>query len=252
MTKKRKLSTTDLIIIILIISIIILGIKEVYEKIQYEKTATVVGEIVYSQSLGKDVLWDRETQKFYIQILPLGQEDGTLYLYTFTKNSTGEGEFSIWLDEMPELQVGNIVEIEYRIQDVKYLDGKEIISIKRIEPTEDMSFNMPLVPNENYFLNIKTAGMLKLGNVYHLSRVEEMRGYMLYLEYGDRSPLSAYWIDDEVIEGETDDIKEAFRTGVFNERVRVQIANALYSEFKQELPFVDYDCDVINDIEFYP
>ncbi len=252
MTKKRKLSTTDLIIIILIISIIILGIKEVYEKVQYEKTATVVGEIVYSQSLGKDKSWDRETQEFYIHILPLGQTDGALYLYTFTENSTGEGEFSVWLDEMPELQVGNIVEIEYRLQDVKFLDGKEIISIKRIEPTEDMSFNMPLVPNENYFLNIKTTGMLELGNVYHLLRFEERGGYMLYLEYGDRSPLSAYWIDDEVIAGETHDIKEAFKTGEFSERVRVRIANAGYDGFEQELPFIDYDCDVINDIEFYP
>ena len=85
--KKIKLSTTDVVISVLVISILILGVKEIYDKIQYEKTATVVGEIIYNESFengGADI---KVGSKFYIQLLPLGQENGALFTYAFTKNS---------------------------------------------------------------------------------------------------------------------------------------------------------------------
>lgn len=246
--KKINLSTTNLIIIILIFSIIVVGIKEICEKIQYEKTATVVGEIVYSQSLGKDKAWDRSTQKYYIQLLPLGQEDGALHYFTFTKNSTSESEFSIWMDEMPEFNIGNVVEIEYRIEDTKIrILGKEIISIKSVEAPEGADYSIPLVRNENYFLNVKTKGNLELGSMYYMIRFEEYSGYLIYLEYDNHYPLKVYWIDDEVISEMEDEVKEAFRTGEFGERLRVRISN-----YEQEQPFVNYTCEVINKIEFLP
>lgn len=249
--KKIKLSTTDVVISVLVISILILGVKEIYDKIQYEKTATVVGEIIYNESFengGADI---KVGSKFYIQLLPLGQENGALFTYAFTKNSASESESREWLSEMPELHIGAIVEIEYRLSRVIGVSGKEIISIKRVEPTDDMNFNIPLVPNENYFLNIKTRGRLELGYVYRVVRIEEMGGYLFYIGDTSYPPLDGCWIDDEVLEGETEDIKEAFRTGEFSELVRIQIANGYY-HFDQEMPFVGYDCYVINDIEFFP
>jgi hypothetical protein len=244
----KKLSTTNLLIVILVISLVILGAKEIYDAIQYKKTDKVVGEIVYSQSFGKDASWDRETQKFFIHVRPIGQEDGAIYLFTFTKNSTSESEFSIWIDEMPEFNVGNIVEIEYRIQDVLAVDGKEIISIKSVPmPEEGVDFSMPLVRNENYFLNVKTRGTLDVGYMYQMIRFDEYQGYLIYLIKSDHLPLEAYWIDDDVLSLMDDDIREAFRTGEFNERLRVRISNR-----DQEQPFVNYECIVLNKIEFLP
>ena len=251
MADKKKLSITDMVITVLVISILILVVKEIYDKIQYEKTATVVGEIIYNESFengGADI---KVGSEFYIHLLPLCQENGVLFTYAFTKNSASESESREWLSEMPELHIGAIVEIEYRLSKVIGISGKEIISIKRVEPTDDMNFNIPLVPNEDYFLNIKTRGRLEIGTVYRVVRIEEMGGYLFYIGDTRYPPLDGYWIDDEVLEGETEDIKEAFRTGEFAEEVRVRIANG-YENFDQEMPFVNYDCYVINDIEFYP
>lgn len=249
--KKKKLSATDVVIIVLVISILVLGVKEIYDKIQYEKTATVVGEIIFNESYESGDADIRVGSEFYIQLLPLGQENGALFTYAFTENSASESESREWLSEVPELQIGAIVEIEYRLSRVIGISGKEIISIKRVESTEDMNYNIPLEPNENYFLNIKTRGRLELGYVYRVTRIEEMGGYLFYLGNTNYPPLNGYWIDDEVLEEKTDDVKEAFRTGEFTEVVRVRIANGYYN-FDQEMPFVNYDCYVINDIEFYP
>jgi hypothetical protein len=84
-----------------------------------------------------------------------------------------------------------------------------------------------------------------------VARKSKLGGYLFYIGDTSYPPLDGCWIDDEVLEGETEDIKEAFRTGEFSEKVRIQIANG-YNHFDQEMPFVGYDCYVINDIEFFP
>ena len=49
--KKTKISTTNFIILILIISIVLIGIKELCESIQYKKTDTIVEIFVFFSAM---------------------------------------------------------------------------------------------------------------------------------------------------------------------------------------------------------
>lgn len=244
MTKKKiKLSTTNLVIIILIISIALIGIKETYEGIQYKKTDTIVGEIVYI----KDGLSapKGEKRKIYLHIRPIGQDDGVLFPFTFTNNSTQESEYSININDMPEFTVGNVVEIEYRISDVKNLSGKEIISIRSVEASEDMDYSVEIVKNEKYRLLSKNSGLVTTGTVHSVVRMEGYGGYLVYsvLTYG--GSLCAFWIDDEIVSLVGDDIKEALKSGCFDGEV---IINLPVDE--QVDVFTNYECTVAYGIRY--
>ena len=244
MTKKKiKLSTTNLVIIILIISIALIGIKEIYDGIQYKKTATIVGEIVYI----KDGLTapKGEKRKIYLHIRPIGQDDGVLFPFTFTNNSTPESEYSINISDMPEFTVGNVVEIEYRISDVKRLSGKEIISIRSVEASEDMDYSVELVKNEKYRLLSKNSGLVTTGMVHSVVRMEGYGGYLVYsvLTYG--GSLCAFWVDDEIVSLVGDDIKEALKSGCFDGEV---LLNLPVDE--QADVFTNYECTVAYGIRY--
>ena len=244
MTKKKiKLSTTNLVIIILIISIALIGIKETYDGIQYKKTATIVGEIVYI----KDGLTapKGEKRKIYLHIRPIGQDDGVLFPFTFTNNSTPESEYSINISDMPEFTVGNVVEIECRISDVKRLSGKEIISIRSVEASEDMDYSVEIVKNEKYRLLSKNSGLVTTGTVHSVVRMEGYGGYLVYsvLTYG--GSLCAFWVDDEIVSLVGDDIKEALKSGCFDGEV---ILNLPVDE--QVDVFTNYECTVAYGIRY--
>lgn len=244
MTKKKiKLSTTNLVIIILIISIVLIGIKETYEGIQYKKTDTIVGEIVYI----KDGLSapKGEKRKIYLHIRPIGQDDGVLFPFTFTNNSTQESEYSININDMPEFTVGNVVEIEYRISDVKRLSGKEIISIRSVEASEDMDYSVELVKNEKYRLLSKNSGLVTTGMVHSVVRMEGYGGYLVYSVLTFGGSLCAFWVDDEIVSLVGDDIKEALKSGCFDGEV---ILNLPVDE--QVDVFTNYECTVAYGIRY--
>lgn len=241
MTKKHKLSTTDLVAIILVISIVILGIKWIYDSIQYEKTAAIVGEIVYI----KDdlVASNREKRKIYLHIRPIGQEDGVLFPFTFTNNSTSESEYSDNISDMPEFTVGNVVEIEYRISDVKRLSGKEIISIKSVSASEDMDYSIELVKNEKYRLLSKSSGLVTMGEVHSVVRMDEYGGYLVYSALTFGGSLCAFWVDDEVVSLTSDEIKNALLTGRFDDEV------VFYLPVDEQVDiFTNYECTVVSGI----
>lgn len=246
MTKKKiKLSTTNLVIIILIISIALIGIKETYDGIQYKKTDTIVGEIVHI----KDGLTAAkgEKRKIYLHIRPIGQDDGVLFPFTFTNNSTPESEYSVNISDMPEFTVGNVVEIEYRISDVKYLSGKEIISIRSVEASEDMDYSVELVKNEKYRLLSKNSGLATTGTVHSVVRMEGYGGYLVYTltTWGEKGKLIAFWIDDEIVSLVGDDIKEALKSGCFDGEV---LLNLPVDE--QVDVFTNYECTVAYGIRY--
>ena len=244
MTKKKiKLSTTNLVIIILIISIALIGIKETYDGIQYKKTDTIVGEIVYI----KDGLSapKGEKRKIYLHIRPIGQDDGVLFPFTFTNNSTQESEYSININDMPEFTVGNVVEIEYRISDVKRLSGKEIISIRSVEASEDMDYSVELVKNEKYRLLSKNSGLVTTGTVHSVVRMEGYGGYLVYSVLTFGGSLCAFWVDDEIVSLVGDDIKEALKSGCFDGEV---ILNLPVDE--QVDVFTNYECTVAYGIRY--
>lgn len=246
MTKKKiKLSTTNLVIIILIISIVLIGIKELYDGIQYKKTATIVGEIVHI----RDGLTAAkgEKRKIYLHIRPIGQDDGVLFPFTFTNNSTPESEYSVNISDMPEFTVGNVVEIEYRISDVKYLSGKEIISIRSVEASEDMDYSVELVKNEKYRLLSKNSGLVTTGTVHSVVRMEGDGGYLVYTltTWGEKGKLIAFWIDDEIVSLVGDDIKEALKSGCFDGEV---LLNLPVDE--QVDVFTNYECTVAYGIRY--
>lgn len=243
MTKKKiKLSTTNLVIIILIISIALIGIKETYDGIQYKKTATIVGEIVHIKD---GLMAAKEKRKIYLHIRPIGQDDGVLFPFTFTNNSTPESEYSVNISDMPEFTVGNVVEIEYRISDVKYLSGKEIISIRSVEASEDMDYSVELVKNEKYRLLSKNSGLGTTGTVHSVVRMEGYGGYLVYsvLTYG--GSLCAFWVDDEIVSLVDDDIKEALKSGCFDGEV---LLNLPVDE--QVDVFTNYECTVAYGIRY--
>lgn len=246
MTKKKiKLSTTNLVIIILIISIALIGIKELYDGIQYKKTDTIVGEIVHIKD--GSTAAKGEKRKIYLHIRPIGQDDGVLFPFTFTNNSTPESEYSVNISDMPEFTVGNVVEIEYRISDVKYLSGKEIISIRSVEASEDMDYSVELVKNEKYRLLSKNSGLATTGTVHSVVRMEGYGGYLVYTltTWGEKGKLIAFWIDDEIVSLVGDDIKEALKSGCFDGEV---LLNLPVDE--QVDVFTNYECTVAYGIRY--
>ena len=244
MTKKKvKLSTTNLVIIILVISIAILGIKEICDGIQYKRTDTIVGEIVHI----KDGLTAAkgEKRKIYLHIRPIGQDDGVLFPFTFTNNSTPESEYSINISDMPEFTIGNIVEIEYRISEVKRLSGKEIISIRSVEISEDMDYSVDLVKNEKYRLLSKNSGLVTAGTVHSVVRMEEYGGYLVYSVLTSGDSLCTFWVDDEIVYLAIDNIKKSFASGDFDDEV------LFYLPVDEQVDrFINYECTVVSGIRY--
>ena len=250
--KKIKIKDTDFIIIILIFSLVVLFCKGVIENIQYQRTDTVIGRVVYVDypryMAGYEVT-EKEHKNYYIHIVPLGRETEIWDLYTLTSNAKTESEFSLNEADMAELTVGAIVEIEYRVEDSKEyrIEGREIMSIKCVqEPAEIEDDGFEIIPNENYTLGSLTRGFLEIGEIVHMVRLDEMGGYIIYLGGSGGSPLKVYWIEDSIIEAMADDIKAAFENGSFEGEVRVRY----YTDY-QTNPFVNSDALPINKIEFF-
>ena len=243
--KKTKISTTNFIILILIISIVLIGIKELCESIQYKKTDTIVGEIVHVKE-GTTTNWLTQEIKhnIYLHVRPIGQDNGLLFPFTRVMS---ESEYSENVIDMPEFAVGSIVEIEYRIANVKNLSGKEIISIRITEASLDMDYSMNLVKNEKYSLLRKNSGIVTVGMVHSVARLEEHGGYLVYtiVTLGGKGKLKAFWIDDEIVSSVNDDIRDALISGCFDGEVIINLPDD-----EQVDVFTNYECTVAYGIRY--
>ena len=137
MLKKIKIKDDDLLIILVVFAIALLLGKEIYTYIMYQQTETVIAKIEYVLSYpeqGSFNEYPAEALEYNIYVLPYGREVEMWDVYTLVYESETESEFSDDLGKMPELAVGNTVEIEYRVVKSKKpgLVGKEIISIKSL------------------------------------------------------------------------------------------------------------------------
>lgn len=252
MLKKIKIKDDDLLIILVVFAIALLLGKEIYNYIMYQQTETVIGKIEYVLSYPEPSginEYPLEELEYNIYVLPYGREIEMWDVYTLVYESETESEFIDDLDKMPELAVGNTVEIEYRVVKSKKpgLVGKEIISIKSVEPPENPEKNeMKLVMADDYSLGSLTRGSIGIGDVVNVVRHDGFGGYFIYIDEYFYNPgrLSAFWIEDAVIETFDDDIRGAFERGSFDGRVRISI-------YSTKIPFEEPNIKAVNQMKYY-
>lgn len=159
---------------------------------------TIVGEIVYVKS----------HRHHAVYISPYGQEDVKLWVpMMITPETETVSEFNEDVSKMPELAVGNLVEIVYDTKNTKanhiLVGGSKTVSLKIVSPEEGyekVAFDMKLRHDYEYS-RLVDFGVFDLGTVVHIAKIEEPdNGYFVYVEnnkYDEYSKLTVYWLDED-------------------------------------------------------
>ena len=244
--KKIKIKNRDLFLILVIIVVIISFFRELPTFISYGKSETVVAEVV-SVNHWLSYSTDIRDHKYNIYVVPLGAEHRVLETFTLIHTSEAESGFSMDISEMPELEVGSIVEIEYRIGKIKWkrLAGQEILKIKKIDPPESVDNpEFPLIYNEDFVIDRPVVGVFTMGDMLYSERIEEYGGYLFYLEHG--SGVSAYWIYDEDLEK----LDELPRTTIETGEAGIEV-HPFYSSKQEGTPFVGRNITAVYNVKAY-
>lgn len=162
-----------------------------------ETSGTIVGEVFYIKYSKAD-LYD----SCIIYIKPtVNTNNAPLMCIKVNTETETESNFVGAMNEIPEIQIGEVVEIEYITKNSKlwpYLAK----SIKPSNSQTDMSSWTALTMNDDYAPLHSQDRPEDFGKVVYVSKITSPReGYLVYLDdakYGSPLNLSCYWIDDTI------------------------------------------------------
>ena len=162
-----------------------------------ETSGTIVGEVFYIKYSKADVY---DTCRIYIKPTVNTNNAPLMCLIVNTETVT-ESNFVGAMTEIPEIQIGEVVEIEYVTQNNKQSQPLAK-SIKSSNAQTDMSSWTTLTMNDNYAPLHSQDRPEDFGKVVYVSKITSPReGYLVYLDdakYGSPLNLSCYWIDDTI------------------------------------------------------
>lgn len=244
--KNINIKNRDIVLVMVILVIILSIFKEVPEFIKYMKTETVVGEIVAVKESSRG--YEEKDCEYDVYIVPLGAKHRVLEVFTLIHTSETDSGFSIHIEDMPELTVGNIVELEYRLGKLlqwRHLKGQEIIRINQVDAPEVVDNpEFPLIYNEEFVLDSAMTGFADMGNLLYSERIDEYDGYIFYVEKS--YSISAWWISDEVLEY----VDETARSAIENSEAGVEM-QPVYSPDQEVHPFVGRNIMAIYNLYAY-
>ncbi len=162
-----------------------------------ETSGTVIGEVFYIKYSKAD-LYD----SCIIYIKPtVNTNNAPLMCIIVNTETVTESNFVGAMNEIPEIQIGEVVEIEYVTQNNKQSQPLAK-SIKSSNSQTDMSSWTTLTMNDDYVPLHSQDRPEDFGKVVYVSKITSPReGYLVYLDdakYGSPLQLSCYWIDDTI------------------------------------------------------
>jgi hypothetical protein len=243
--KNINIKNRDIVLVMVILVIILSIFKEMPEFIKYTKTDTVVGEIVAVKVISSS--YEEKDCEYDVYIVPLGAKHRVLEVFTLIHTSEIDSGFSIHMEDMPELTVGNIVELEYRLGKVQWkrLKGQEIIKIKQVDAPEAVDNpEFPLIYNEEFVLDSALVGAFFPSKLLYSERIDEYGGYLFYME--SINNINAWWISDEVLEC----VDETARSAIENSETGIEM-HTYYSPDQEGSPFVDRDITAVYNLKAY-
>lgn len=192
----------SLILSFILLSSFAMSLSSCNEYIEKYACDTIVGEIIFTKT---DSLYEHtDLNHHYLYVKLCGAKNDVLFLFDLTSDATAESRFSANIDEMPELAIGNVVEINY----YKRIDanrngvlGYKIKSIRTTAPDPDRRYDIDLTVRSDYDFGSITQGIgIDCGTVLHVARIEApISGYLVYLDGVEVLPdkLNLYWLPDD-------------------------------------------------------
>lgn len=189
----KKISLLVLIFVLSVIPVISL-----YSCDETSHLHTIAGEIVYIKS----------NDHHAVYIAPYGGEDSNLWIpMMITPETETPSEFNKDPNKMPELSIGNIVEIVYNAKGTKanhiLVGGSQVISLKvksSAEGLEMQDFDLKLRRGYEYS-RLEEIGTRDYGTVVHIAKIEKPdNGYFIYVDnnkYDEYDQLTVYWLDED-------------------------------------------------------
>lgn len=187
---------------------------------------TMVGEIVYIKHEKSSVNTNDPNSEvplnYYIYVRIPNCE--LLELFTVSEATATESDFSNSVENMPELSIGNVVEITYfdeRISRGAY----QAESIKTSTLEEQMTLEATYNVDENY--RNASTGARDVGTVVYIGKISyPLNGYVIYLDdaYSTAYTLSCYVIDEKTVM--PDDMRELLESQSVGYRVSVSCVDA--------------------------
>ena len=189
----KKISLLVLIFVLAVIPVISL-----YSCDETRHLHTIAGEIVYIKS----------NDHHAVYIAPYGGEDSNLWIpMMITPETETASEFNKDAGKMPELSIGNIVEIVYNAKGTKanhiLVGGSQVISLKvksSAEGLEMQDFDLKLRRGYEYS-RLEEIGTRDYGTVVHIAKIEKPdNGYFIYVDnnkYDEYDALTVYWLDED-------------------------------------------------------
>lgn len=167
-----------------------------------DETFTFVGTIANVQRLGNYHI---------LYVSPIGEiEKLPWIMFKIGYSTEMDSEFSVDLSKMPELAIGNTVELVYKEYTKQSTYGSstyvtyDTVSIKSIDltsVTDEKLLESPLKLSENYNFDtrLQTYWIKGRGKVLHIAKLDgERKGYLIYVVdfVGTFSPYMCFWVDD--------------------------------------------------------
>ena len=187
-------------LLVLIFVLAILPNISLYSCDETRNFHTIYGEIVYVK-----------TQRYHaVYIAPVGQEDSGIWIpMMITPETQTASVFDTDVSKMPELSVGNFVEIVYDTTGTKsnhiLVGGSRVVSLTVVSPDniyKNEELDLKLKRNYEY-TRLAGIGVYDHGTVIHVAKIEEPdNGYFVYVErnrYDEYKRLTVYWLDEDSI-----------------------------------------------------
>ena len=187
-----------IILSVLILVLTLLPIVSLYSCDDATYLHTIVGEIAYVKS----------DENHMVYIAPHAQAGITLWIpMMITPETETASEFNKEAGKMPELSIGNIVEIVYNAKGTKanhiLVGGSQVISLKvksSAEGLEMQDFDLKLRRGYEYS-RLEEIGTRDYGTVVHIAKIEKPdNGYFIYVDnnkYDEYDALTVYWLDED-------------------------------------------------------
>lgn len=235
----KKTSISVLILVLLLVPMLSLYSCDVGAK-------TIIGEVKYVEWY---ITREPGTDKYYISIesfyiLPYGQDENARWEYFIVRTNT-EAIYSAdatYLDVMPEIAVGNLVEVEYRVP----LTNSFLrlpLSIKIADTSKEIpkQENIPLKLNKDFSY---TNTSEKKGTVLRVVKVEDpLSGYLVYFDgtepYG--SGLQCYWVGNVEIGVISEEFFERLEAGEVGYTIEFDVVS-------NQHPFENYSAEAILNV----
>ena len=237
----KKTNILVLILVLLLVPMLSLYSCDVGSKM-------IVGEVKY---VDWDIINEPGTDKYYISIesfyiLPYGQDENARWEYFIVRKNT-EAIYSAdatYLDVMPEIAVGNVVEIEYRVPMTNsYLRNPTSIEFADTSKEIPKQENIALKLNKD-FLYTDSNTSEKKGTVLRVVKIEApLSGYLVYFDgttpYG--SGLQCHWVGNVEIGVISEEFFEELEAGEVGYTIK-------FEEVQNQHPFENYLAEAILNV----